>query len=349
MNKIIYNAQINVAGMTRVDALMDRTIFEYKTRVNDLRLLQVTILQLAKFLFELKDNTAVLIIDETKISKSRLSNEWRSLGNLIQPSVFSRMRMVVFASRSLTEKFGELSDKEMEASFEIQGNLSENPVTKRNPKKDAFYEILWILLVFKFRNYGPLQINRLCQISGFSYPSVATALQKLEDKLVRSSDRSVELKSFPESAWFKFLSNSDEKRSAYRFWAYRPRPVEDLMDRLAERTENDFALGGIVGTRHYFPGIDLIGVHRLDISVVNWSFNKIEALIYKLDPGLKKTDAGTVPQIVVHNLARPESLFVTGGRFNIADEVECLLDLHEARLDMPFMELLEHFKAKLNQ
>ena len=347
MNRISYN--VILKNNRKADALLDKSIFEYKARVNDLRLVQSTILNLAKILSELPDHACVFIIDGTKISKSRLWDEWQSLYRLLQPSILKRLRMVVFIKDSIIEKFGELNDDEIDALVEIREELSKNSFENPNHKKDPLFEILRILLVHWFRRSGSLQLSRLEQISGYSYPTVATTLNKLDDCLIRYSDRSVELKSFPQRNWLKLITTSEEKRSVFGYWAYRPKSMEDIIRRVQERHENDIAFGGIIGARYYLPGIDLIGIHRLDLTVLKWNSLKIETLIRELDPGLKKIERGTLPQVVVHNLTRAESLFNHGEIFNIADEVECLLDLHEARLESPISDLLEHFKEQVNR
>ena len=64
--------------------------------------------------------------------------------------------------------------------------------------------------------------------------------------------------------------------------------------------------------------------------------------VRRLDPALKPAERGEIPQVVVHTLYRPKSLFQmkeTGTPW--ADEVECLLDLHEARLEPQALEFLE--------
>ncbi|MBE0646911.1 MAG: hypothetical protein IH596_03915 [Bacteroidales bacterium] len=344
MKKIKYNIRIEDSLKTHVDALLDKTIFEYKYRVRDLRMLNTTVINLVRILSELLDHTCVLILDETSISRSRLSLEWQTLTKLFKPSIFSRLRMIVFCEGETTESFGEFSNYEKEVMFEIKDTLSRDHVVKGNRKRDAFYEILWILLVYWFRRSGALQVNQLCQISGFSYPAVASALDKLGDKLTRHSDRSVELKSFPKSDWLKLLTMNDDIKESHGFWALRPKPVENLKNRLLENPHGDIAFGGIIGARHYLPGIDLVGIHRLDISVHNWNTREIDMLRKKLDPGLKKIEPGKMPQVVIHNLHRPDTLYLKGEEVNIADEVECLLNLHEARLDRQYNEFLEHLK-----
>lgn len=324
------------------DAVMGNSIFEFKSRVTDVRMVQSALINLAKIINDLPDHTGILILDESRISKSRLKDEWRSLNNLLKSSTISGLRLVVFSGGSISESFGELSSEQLEAVFEIKEKLSK----KLNPRKpDAFFEILRILLVHWFRKAGSLQVNQLGQMSGFSYPTVAASLDKIEYQLIRHSDRSVELKSFPRDDWFKLIAVNDDIRTPIGFQAHRPRSVEALIERLNELSNEDVAFGGIIGARHYLPGIDLIGIPRLDLNVHNWSAGKIDKFVQRLDPGLKRVESNDIPQVVVHNLRRPESLFIKVDHLQIADEVECLLDLHETRLESQALELLDHLKG----
>jgi len=50
------------------------------------------------------------------------------------------------------------------------------------------------------------------------------------------------------------------------------------------------------------------------------------------------------PQLVVHSLLRKNPLFHQSDDRTFADEVECLLDLQEARLEQQALEFLDHLK-----
>jgi hypothetical protein len=257
--------------------------------------------------------------------------------------------MVVFYEGSIIEKFGVYISEEIEALYTIQKQLWEKSNNNKRKKPDSFYEIFRILLVHWIRGSGPLQINQLSQQAGFSFPTVAGALEKLESHLKRQTDRSVELRTFPRDDWFKLLAAKDNVRLPQGYWARNPRSVRDLINRLKENPDMDIAFGGIIGASKYFPGIDLVGIHRIDLCVHNWSISKIDKFVRKIDPGLKRVESGEIPQVVFHNISRPESLFVEGNDLSIADEVECLLDLYEARLESQANELLEHLKGRIRK
>ena len=124
--------------------------------------------------------------------------------------------------------------------------------------------------------------------------------------------------------------------------------MEDLLVRLDTQPGKEVAIGGILGARYQMPGINMLGTHRLDLTVHNWSGERVEKLLRKLDPGLKKVDQGQIPQVVVHNLHRKDSFFIQTNTNTFADEVECLMDLDEARLESQALELLDHLKKQRN-
>ena len=122
----------------------------------------------------------------------------------------------------------------------------------------------------------------------------------------------------------------------------RPRPPEVLVDRLRDLGRNDIAVSGVLGARRYLPGLDLVGSPRLDLVVQARRFGGPPTFLRRLDPALKPAGRGEPCQVVVHTLFRPDPFFShpeNGIRW--ADEVECLLDLHEMRLESQALEFVE--------
>lgn len=137
----------------------------------------------------------------------------------------------------------------------------------------------------------------------------------------------------------------------------QPRSPQSLLRRLATLNRSDLAIGGIEGARHYKPDIDLIGLPRLDLLLhcpkgrIDWSF------IERLDPALEESGERDAPAtLVVHVLRRKESFFAPDDnikmsamprRLQWADPVECLLDLHEARLESQAKEMLDFLEQRV--
>jgi hypothetical protein len=102
------------------------------------------------------------------------------------------------------------------------------------------------------------------------------------------------------------------------------------------------------------PGIDLLGNPRLDLIVDMHKGRSnrpiaIDTIIRKLDPALKPAKRGEPCQVVIHSLYRAKSFFSEAEDGTLfADEVECLLDLHEARLEQQALEFLEKLTPRKN-
>ena len=69
------------------------------------------------------------------------------------------------------------------------------------------------------------------------------------------------------------------------------------MDRLQELQRSDIGVGGILGARHYWPGIDLFGTPRLDLIVHLPKKNDVANVIRQLDPALKPAERGELSSI----------------------------------------------------
>jgi hypothetical protein len=119
---------------------------------------------------------------------------------------------------------------------------------------------------------------------------------------------------------------------------------------LRELKRSDIAVSGVLGARHYFPGLDLVGAPRLDLVVHTLRPEGSHEFLRKLDPALKPAKRGEPARVFIHTLCRPVTLFQESGDGIVwADEVECLLDLHEARLESQALEFLERLTSKSTQ
>jgi len=330
-----------------VDAVVGQTAFEFKKQVRDLRVFHSAVIGLAQLLQDNPDLKATLIIDETRISPQRLEAEWQSYEELFDRSILARLSAVVYLNAARSQTLGSLGAETWDFADEIHATLSSKRQTSNGQSADSYLDLFRIMLINWFRRTGPLQIKALCHLSGYSYPTVASALEKMTPHLLRHSDRSVELKAFPPEIWRKLLVDSKTLRGSLAFAARKPRPLKILIENLDNDSGLDIGLGGIIGARHYLPDIDLVGTHRLDLTLNDASDEYVRDLTRRLDPALQPVDAGQAPQVVIHRVVRPGTFFVDAGNGRlVADEVECLLDLHEARLELQANELLEHLTER---
>ncbi len=179
---------------------------------------------------------------------------------------------------------------------------------------------------------------------GYSFRPVRTSLDGLSRFLVQRGKRGVELTAFPREAWARLVHNAGSVRGTVRFTdrGQSGRTPGALIRRLRNLDLPNVAVGGVEGARHYFPGLDLVGLPRLDLCVHVRTAKPDLGFIRSLDPGLElATSKEAASPLVVHFLHRKESLFKDGW----ADPVECLLDLHEMRLESQALQFLRSFPA----
>jgi hypothetical protein len=335
----------------RADALIGHTVFEVLADPRDLRRVRSAIMELAKSLTGESRFRGVLILDEPQIGDERLREEWLGIESLFRPEVMERITLVVRRENFPELVMGSLTAMERNSIAPVIERARERSTRLIRRPSEAFFEILRVLLVHWFRKSGPMTSKELAEETGFSYPTIANALERLEPTLHRHSDRRIELSAFPKEAWFKLVAQADKARSSQGFMdpSGRPRSPEVLLDRLRELDRDDIAVAGIPGARHYLPGLDLTGTPRLGLVVHARPSGGPPTFLRRLDPALKPAGRGEPCQVVVHTLFRPESFFSTpenGIRW--ADEVECLLDLHEMRLESQALEFVERLSPKPN-
>jgi len=102
------------------------------------------------------------------------------------------------------------------------------------------------------------------------------------------------------------------------------------------------AIGGVLGAKHYFPDLDLVGTPRLDISLHARDHRVDLDFIEKLDPACAGSGIRSNPRASwFTRLSREFRSSSRDGGLQWADPVECLLDLHDARLETQAGQFLD--------
>jgi hypothetical protein len=349
MDVLSFEVSLDDLSSFWADAVLGDSIFEVLVGPRDLRQLRATIMDVARYSGTKKDRRGILILDEPQLSENRLREEWASVQEIFRPEILHRLALVIHREGAPDQIIGQLGWQELESIPAVIEHGRLHALRPMRRPSEAFLDILRLLVVHWFRQTGPLTSKELCAQSGFSYPTVSGALERLEPYLARHSDRRIELRSFPRDAWFKLVAQAEKVRTSqgYTDRSGRPRPPEVLVDRLRELGREDIGVAGVLGARHYLPGLDLMGTPRLDLVVHSSRTAAPNDFLRRLDPALKPVERGETPQVVVHTLYRPETLFTRSDKGNIwADEVECLLDLHEMRLESQALEFVERLTPK---
>jgi hypothetical protein len=353
MQELLREQLLNHPAGVRVDAVLGDSIFEVIADARDLRQLRAKLMEMAQIIQADIKRRVILVLDDPRISRHRLEAEWHQAAAIMRPEIFRRLSLVLWARGTIDAQFGEISSQERDAVEQLvqmhDGERSRRLSFGASRRPEAFYEILRVLLILWFRRNGPVTSATLMAMAGCSYPTLATALRKLEPCLKRQSDRRIELSKFPRDAWFELVSLSEKVRSPRRYVdrSSKHRSPESMIRRLMELKRDDIAVGGVLGARHHLPKLDLVGTPRLDLTVCFLNQGPPEAFIRHLDAALVPAERNEPPQVVVHTVIRKDSLFERDDTGHLwADQVECLLDLHEAHLEAQALEMLDALTPK---
>jgi hypothetical protein len=334
-----------------VDAVLDDALIEVKFGVRSLRTLDATLLKLALLLGSRPGFHGYLVLPDTRLTLPRLKQEWELLSSVLREGILERLTICRFLSDEIVG-FPNPPPSQILGAIWATVERERGHVTSQRPVRsaEAFFDIVRLLLIHWIRKSGPMTAKEFGLEAGFSYPTLAAALEKLEPHLKRHSDRRFELRSLPRDAWFKLVAQAEKVRHRQAFVdrSGRPRSVEVLLGRLRELQREDIAVGGVLGARHYLPGLDLIGTPRLDLVLHSPGQRASTDFLRQMDPALKPAVHGELPQVVVHTLFRPLSHFTPGVGLPWADEVECLLDLHDMRLEPQALEFLDKLESTAN-
>ncbi len=222
------------------------------------------------------------------------------------------------------------------------------PADFQRARIDYSLVILKLLLHRWLTSGEPVTAKWLARTAGCTYPTVARSLSQLGNLADRRSDRRIRLRYFPRAEFSRLLAISDKFRSTTGFadrsaqLGQSPRSSEAHLRRLERLNLPSLAIGGVLGARHYYPDLDLVGAPRLDLSFHCDRGRANLCFIEKLDPALKQENDPLKPaSVVVHIVRHKDSLFTPRkGGLSWADPVECLLDLHEARLESQASQFL---------
>jgi hypothetical protein len=315
---------------------------EVKARTHGLGNLRASLLGFAYWLRKEPNTRGLLLLLNSRITYERVQKELRLAKDVLDSNVMKRLTVAVAKN---SHYVGLPQDLGHDFREWLSHLVIQEP--RRTGSRGSFYTILEILLHEWLLGHGPMTTGWLMKTAGYSYPTVAKALERLSNSIDRHSDRRIELNHFPRQEWARLVAESDRIRGTAYFVdrSGRPRSPESLFRRIQRLDRRDLAVGGVWGAKHYHPDLDLMGNPRLDLSLhspsnkVDWSF------VDRLDPALKRTERrDEAAALAVHLVRRASPLFQAdriGPQW--ADPVECLLDLHEAHLEPQAREFLNSF------
>jgi hypothetical protein len=306
------------------------------------RVLRAELMAMASQAARDPSRTATLHLVHPRISEARLEEEWRAAASALRPAVLSRLSLQVVFSDGRSRQFG------ASAGVAPAAGGARGPATLGGaplPARDLSFAVEKLLVWAWFTRRGPLTRKWLERTAGCSYPTVASVVKRLGRAVRRHPDRRIELTHLPREEWARLFALSSEARSTMRFAdrSGQPEPPAVLLRRLEAEAPRGVAVGGVAGARRCHPGLDIVGLPRLDLSVHAPTREADIGFLSRLDPALKRVgDAAEPARVVLHFVRHADPLFTPNpGGLPWADPVECLLDLDEGGLQAQALELMD--------
>jgi len=289
-----------------------------------------------------------LVIVDPKVTECRLKEEWAKILEPFRKDIKRRLHLVLVVGKKV-EGLSENAEGELRNMLIRLVEEKDVAAGTRLLPKSNYAEILKILIYHWLNNNGPRTAKEIAAEAGCTYPTLSNSFARLSPWIKRGPKKSIELSGFPLDEWAKSVSQSDQQRSTIWFAdrSGQPRTAESLTTRLRSLQLTNVAVGGVYGARFHFPAFNLIGNPQLTLSVHCTSSDADLRFIERLDPGLQRTRSTLEPSnLVLHFTRRTKTYYVSEpDGLNVADPVECLLDLHEARLESQALSFLKYLTS----
>lgn len=332
-----------------VDARVGAALIDVKFGVDALRTVRTSLMQVAYLVGENPALKGYVVLTDSPITAQRIEDEWRRAGAVLRPEVLDRLTICLYSQERL---WGIHRDPDAQTQS-ILTKVVESERGKISTARTDYSFIIQKLLLHRWlTSREPMTSEWLARTAGCSYPAVARALNSLGSLVERHSDRRITLRWFPMGEFARLLALADRARSTTRFADHsgQIRSPESHLSRLEKINPPGVAIGGVLGAKHYYPDLDLVGTPRLDISLHSPGKRLDLKFIQKLDPALKRIEDPFAPaNVVVHAVRHADPLFEprdTGLAW--ADPLDCLFDLHEARLELQANQFLAYLQARPN-
>jgi hypothetical protein len=290
-----------------------------------------------------------LVLVDSTITEKRLRDEWQAACGVLRPEIMKRVT-VCLAQDGGYAGIPRDPDAETQRALDAVVRQERPRAVSRLTRTDFSFVILKLLIHHWLGSGEPVTADWLARSAGCSYPTVASALRRFGGLIDRRSDRRIALRWFPKEEFARLIAVSDRARATARFadQSGQPRSPDTHLRRLEKLKPHGVAIGGVIGAQHYYAGLDLVGIPRLDLSVHCPGKRVDLSFIDKLDPALKRVNDPLQPATVaVHIVRHADPLFESRkGGLHWADPVECLLDLHEMRLESQAADFLRELQSR---
>jgi len=102
MKSIRFECPIENLPVFRADAVTDDTVFEVLIETKDARTLRTSVMELARVAHADKERRVILVLEEPKITESRVREEWKGAGSVLRPELFARLGVAIRQSGKWT-------------------------------------------------------------------------------------------------------------------------------------------------------------------------------------------------------------------------------------------------------
>ena len=164
MKSIPFESPIENFPGFRADAVTDDTVFEVLVATKDARRLRTALMELARIADADKVRRVTLMLEEPKITDSRLREEWKGAGLVLLPELFARLAVAIRQSGKWTGIPVPPAPGELSVLDEIlRHELSRRPASASRGS-EAHHEILRILIHQWLLGKGPITVSSLMEL-----------------------------------------------------------------------------------------------------------------------------------------------------------------------------------------
>lgn len=327
-----------------------KVLIEQVAGLHGARDLRATLLQLV---LELQDQTdlaaAVCVVSRSRLAAQRIADEATLLKKVIRPDLAERLDWAClgtreFAAGSLVASVPGLTP----VLHRLAADSQQRSTFAKAPAQQAVLAAL--VNDFLVGSGGPRLVVEWQTTCGVSYPTVAKVVADLRRRglLTAVPARGVALRKL---ATGELLALAREHAMRRPVMLFRDPTGFATPQRLAKRLHklqavgeiaSTVAIGGVIGSAHYFPQIDITGPPRLDLCVDDRGFDASH-LDGALQP-LALTEPASRAVLAVHLSPTvpadlPGALIGPGAR---ASPLDCLADLIEMGFERETLEFLHH-------
>lgn len=320
---------------------------DIRNNVHNVRDLRSILLTLAYVAQAAPTCEVLCILQLSRITQNRLDAELLNLRGLLGPDG-DRVHVVLgFPGTPLTLPALLEQANVGPALVEL---IAEKRLSPNAPSSQRAVASLLFTLMLMNATWS-LSAAEIGEYASASHPTVSAVLRQFlrYDAISRSGNKFF-MAHFPRFAWTRWLNAEVALRKSVYFISRTGEPRDPLsMCKRLDCILDDahVAVGGILGAKHWFPGLDISGSGHFEL-VINANPSIDLSFLTKLDPALERVDEEPLnPALVVHFLTRHEAYFQDkDDGFLWADPVVCLTDLHAAGFDHQAEDLLQHLLTK---